>query len=693
MPQIACDIGGTFTDIVLEKTRGEYVFEKVLTTPSKPSIAFLQGVDRLLKRENLSWSALTNLVYATTVASNIIIERKGRNAALITTKGFRDVLEMGRQKRHSLYDLFIDKPVPLIPREMIREVTERIMADGTVLTPVDEKEVRHIVQELRGKGVTAIGICLLHSYINPEHEKEIAKIIRKIDPELLVSLSSEVSPVQGEYERMSTVAANAYCMPTVREYLEEINRNIREREYEGPFFVMQTNGGLVSWENIVRFPARMIESGPAAGVMLATQYARLTGNPHAISFDMGGTTAKAGIVKSGAPREVRQLEVDKISLLVPGSGLPINIPALDLIEIGAGGGSIATVDKDNKMIKVGPLSAGADPGPICYKRGGTRVTVTDANVVLGYLDPEYFLGGEQKLDKEAAMGGIREQVAEPLGLKLEEAAWGIHRIVNLSMEQAIRLVSIERGYDPREMVLIGFGGAGPAHAVRLAQALSIPRVIIPLGSGVASALGLLASIPKYTQVRSYVTILDEKINVNQINEIIKEMETEGIAVMEKAGCKPEEIFCYRKVEMRYLGQLLELEVDMPSGVIELDDVYRLKSAFREKYYRTYGYVEREEKEIQTVNWKVSVFGRSSDFTMPKIKNRGSMEASEKPSQQAYFPEENGYVNVRVFERSLLPAGAEIKGPAIIQERESTTVLPPGNTLTVDEYGNLIITVR
>ena len=462
--QVAFDVGGTFTDFVLQDAQGRLHTHKRLTTYPDPSEACLAGLDELFAQAGVPCAELARAVHGTTLGSNIVIERKASHVALVSTRGFRDVLAIGRQKRYQLYDLQIDKPEPLIERDWIWEVTERTLADGSEHVALDEVDARRVIAELQEKGVRSLAVCFLHSYSNPAHERAFADLLRAQAPEIEISLSSDVSPQFREYERTSTTVVNAYLKRAVRAYLAAMSGHLQARDYRGSLFVMQSGGGAATAETMAEFPVRMIESGPAAGALVAAHYGALTGHPDLVAFDMGGTTAKLSLITGGAPQMVDTFELHRVRL-APGSGLPMNVRSLDLVEIGAGGGSIARIDAG--ALKVGPRSAGSEPGPVCYGRGGAEPTVTDANLVLGYLNPENFAGGSLRLDVEGARKAIEEKVARPLGLNLEQAAWGIHALVNTNMELATRVVSIERGHDPRRLALVATGGSGPVHACRL----------------------------------------------------------------------------------------------------------------------------------------------------------------------------------------------------------------------------------
>jgi N-methylhydantoinase A len=685
--RVGFDVGGTFTDFALQADDGRLLTGKRLTTPDDPARACVEGLRELVARAGLGWAELAQAVHGTTLGSNVVIERKGRNVALLTTRGFRDVLIIGREKRYQLYDLFIEKPAPLVPRSRIREVTERIAFDGEVVVPLDEAGLRETVRALAKSGVSSLAICFLHAYVNPAHERRAAEIVREEAPDVAVSLSSDVSPVIREYERTSTTVVNAYVMTAVRDYLERIERALQDLGYRGRLFVMQSGGGIASAETMTRLPVRMIESGPAAGALMAAAYGRLTGQTDLVAFDMGGTTAKLSLIVGGAPETVREFELHRIRLQ-PGSGLPMNIQSIDLVEIGAGGGSIARAEMG--VIRVGPDSAGADPGPLCYGLGGQEPTVTDANLVLGYLNPDYFLGGRMRLDPERARRGIEASVARPLGLAMAEAAWGIHQIVTTNMELATRVVSIERGHDPRRLGLVAFGGSGPVHGCRLAQGLGIPQVVLPAAAGVTSAIGLLAAEVKFDLSRSYVTRLDG-LDPAYLGGVLAEMAAQGAAVVREAGVGGA-LAVARTADMRYAGQGYELSVPIPEGPIDAATGPALRAAFDRVYAKRYGYADAAA-QVELVTVAVAVTGAGPAVHLPEHRPAArDLRDARKPDRPVYFPETRGYVRCAIYDRARLPVGARIPGPAIVEEPESTTVLPPGTTAEVDRWASLLVTL-
>jgi len=680
--RVGFDVGGTFTDFVLQSPSGDLLTAKRLTTYPDPSEACLAGLDDLLAQGAVAWSDVSQATHGTTLGSNIVIERKARGVGLLTTRGFRDVLIIGREKRYQVYDLQIEKPVPLIPRRFIGEVTERILADGTVRTELDEADARRAIRALAARGVTTLAICLLHAYLNPVHERRLAAIAAEVAPHVTVTLSHEVSPTFREYERTSTTVVNAYVMTAIRDYLRGLATAMTGRGYRGRLFVMQSSGGIATAEAMQRYPVRMIESGPAAGALMAAAYGELTGHRDLIAFDMGGTTAKLALIEAGRPATTTAFELHRVNN-APGSGLPMNIQAIDLVEIGAGGGSIARARLG--VVAVGPESASSTPGPVCYDRGGVEPTVTDADVVLGYINPDYFAGGSITLRPGAAARAIEERIGRPLGLSLEDAAWGIHTIVNTNMELATRVVSIERGRDPRDLTLVAFGGSGPVHGCRLAQALGIPRVILPAAAGVTAAIGLLAAEVKFDVARTYVRRLDG-LDPAAVDAMYGEMAAQATEVVRESAVAGE-VALVRSADARYVGQGYELTVPVPGGRLDADALVRVRASFDEVYAARYGYANPAEP-VEIVTWKLSAVGGAPRIALAKAATR-SVGESRKGTRRAYFPETRGYVDTPVYDRYALAAGTSLSGPAIVEERESTTVLPPGLTAAVDEYANLI----
>jgi N-methylhydantoinase A len=688
MIRVAFDIGGTFTDFVLDDTRtGHRHFGKVPTTPSDPANAVICGLEELLARTGVPPGNVTTLLHATTVATNAILERKGARTALVASAGFRDILIIGRQKRYETYDLYLDKPQPLARRRDIFEVQERVLYDGTVEKPLDEAGLARVVARIAEGDYESVAVCLMHAYANPQHERRVGAAIANRLPHVSISLSSDVSPKYREYERTSTVAANAYIKPLVGQYVRQLQSALRERKISAELFIMQSNGGLVPPEFAAEKPVHIIESGPAAGVLMCAEIGRQETYDHLLTFDMGGTTAKLGAIDGGEPAIVPVFEVDQIRYR-KGSGLPLNIAAIELLEIGAGGGSIASTDLG--LISVGPESAGAEPGPICYQRGGQRPTITDANVALGYIDPQQFNGGAMPLDAEAALAGIESNIAKPLGIDPIEAAWGIHTMANSNMERAMRIVSVERGRDPRKYVLVAFGGAGPLHAARLARAIGIPRIIVPYGAGVGSAIGLLEADSKIDQSVTRVLRLAAGVEP-AIANIYADLENQLTKEVAKLG-GGERAKWRRYAYMRYAGQGHEIRVDLPEGDFGPDYASKIADLFHAAYHRVYGYKD-EAAAIDVVDWYLTatVPRTGSKQTSPDTFD-GKAGSAHRGVRRAYFPERGGFTDCDVFDRYKLRPGEFVVGPAIIEERESTIVILPGDKASLSERGNLLIEV-
>ena len=690
--RLGVDIGGTFTDLVLvDEATGAVRVGKVLTTAKDPALGVEQGVQSLLDEAGRRAADVSAVVHGTTLATNALIERKGARTALLTTAGFRDALEIRREGRYDMYDLFIDPPAPLVPRRLRREVQERVLADGRILRPLDESRAREVIRDLVAEGVEAIAICLLHAYANAEPERRLAALVREVAPGVAVSCSSEVVPEIREYERTSTTVANAYVMPLVARYLEDLERRLRDAGVSGQLAIMQSSGGIVLPDEARRFPIRLVESGPAAGALAAARAARRAGEPRLLSFDMGGTTAKACVIDRGEPLVAREFEVARADRFKRGSGLPIRVPVIELIEIGAGGGSIARVDRLG-LLKVGPDSAGADPGPACYGLGGRLPTVTDADLLLGYLDSEFFLGGRMRLDRDAAARAVEEHVAAPLGLDVTAAAWGIHRVVNENMAAAARIHGIERGRDLRRYPLFAFGGAGPVHGWAVARILRLERMLVPFGAGAISAWGLLAAPPAFDFVRTYRTRLDQA-DWAAVNALFEAMEAEARARLARAGVAGAAVRVRRVAEMRYVGQGHEVEAEIPLGTLTPESVAPITAAFEAAYQALY-HRRPHGVPVEALNWRVTVAGPAPalDVGGGGATGGSAAAAAVKGQRPAFFPETSGYVPTPVYDRYALGPGAELAGPAIVEERESTTVLGPGARCRVADDLTLVVEI-
>ena len=697
--RIGVDIGGTFTDgTLIDSSTGEVTTSKVLTTPVDPASGFISAVNKLLGVNNeVDPDEIEHVVHATTVATNAIIEGKTAKTAFVTTEGFRDMLEIARQIRPSLYDLQFEKPKPLVPRQLCFEIPERLDAKGNVVTPLDEKALAQIVDQIAETGVTAIAVCLLHSYRNPDHEQKVGEAIKAKIPDVKLSLSSEIVPEFREYLRASTTVINSAVAPIVSTYLASIIEKLHSANINSELLVMQSNGGVYTAQSASESPVFMVESGPAAGAVAAASLGSALGYPNVISFDMGGTTAKASLIRDGQPNITKDYSVGGAAQSGTGafggaSGYPIRTPVVDLVEIGAGGGSIAWVDSGGAL-RVGPQSSGADPGPVCYGLDGKEPTITDANLILGRLDPNYFAGGEMTLDTEAANNAISEYCAEPLGLSIEAAAHGIVEIANTAMVNALRLVSVQRGHDPRDFILMGFGGAGPAHVVRLAEQAGIPQVLIPAEPGTTSALGLLVTD---VRMESSATLIErsDQIELSKITNEFERLENFGrIAHSSAASASGEPIF-ERSVEMRYWGQSFELSVPVPDRkIIDADWMSELIESFHESHNTAYGF-RADDEPVELVNLRLTTIGKIARPQLRKLDiNSPDAKVAIKGKRPVYFgtdSSEGGVIHTTVYDRPKLPAGSVFNGPAIVEEPDCTTVIQPSWSVTVDDFGNLLI---
>jgi N-methylhydantoinase A len=687
--RVGVDIGGTFTDLVLiENDTGRQAVGKVLTTPDDPSEAIIRGLTQLLGDEGVAAGQVKTIVHGTTLVTNALIERKGVKTALLTTEGFRDAVAIGTEHRFDMFDIFIEKPEPLVPRSLRYGISERSLDDGSVLVPLDEEQVRQVAAELRERRVRAVAVSFLHSFRNPAHEERVAEILTDEAPEVTVSLSSQVSPEIREYERTSTTVANVYVRPLVERYLTILEERLRRLGFEGSLYIMLSNGGTASVETASKFPIRLLESGPAAGALAAAFHGRASDFPEVLSFDMGGTTAKACLIEGGEPLTSNEFEVARQYRFKKGSGMPVRISVIEMIEIGAGGGSIASVDALG-LLKVGPRSAGAKPGPVCYGRDGTEPTVTDADLVLGYLDPNFFLGGRMKLDREGALRAIEEKIARPLGLDVVEAAWGIHQVVNENMANAARVHATERGKDPRSYPLFGFGGAGPVHAYRVARALGVPGLIAPLGAGAASAFGFLCAPLAFDFARSLYGRL-ESLDWMGANRALEEMAEEGRKLLSESGVAGADVRVRRMSEMRYTGQGHEVTVELPEGKIGPEDIERISALFHEEYRRLYNR-QGPDVPLEAATWRVQVSSHLPEIPLKSEANGApSLAEARKGTREIYLPEDGGFREVPVYDRYRLCPGMTFEGPAVVEERESTVVLGPEGQAEIDAARNLIV---
>jgi 5-oxoprolinase (ATP-hydrolysing) len=685
--RLGFDIGGTFTDFVLtDPATGALRLHKCLTTPQDPAIGALEGLHRIVADHGATLAEVAEIVHGTTLVTNAVIERKGAVLGLITTAGFADVLEAGPEQRYDIYDLFLTFPEPLVPRRRRLEVPERIDRDGRVITPLDHEAVRRAARALGRAGARAVAICFLNAYREPRHEREAAAIVAAELPGVAVSASSEVVAEIGEYARFVTTCANAYVQPLMATYLRRLDVALRDDGFAGALRLMHSAAGLMSVAAAGAFPIRLLESGPAGGALAAALLGARAGHADLLAFDMGGTTAKACLIEDGRAQIAPLMEAGREHRFKKGSGLPIKAATVDMIEIGAGGGSIAAIDAVG-LLRVGPHSAGAAPGPACYGRGGTLPTVTDANLVLGYYDPGFFLGGAMALDAQAARAAIAT-VAGPLGLTVEQAAWGIHKVVVESMADAARVYMVERGKDPRRYAMMGFGGAGPAHAAEVARALGITELVVPPASGAASALGFLAAPLSASLVRSLLVRLSPALDPAAMERALAALEADARAELAAAGATGA-IQITRSADMRLVGQMHEIAVPLPETALDAASLPALVAAFQAAYTARYAALQ-PDAVVEVVTVRVTATGPTPTLALGGATARGGARAARKGERQAWF--DGGFVTATVYDRYALPAGCTLEGPAIVEEREATTIVAPGDTLGVDAAGNLRIGV-
>jgi N-methylhydantoinase A len=686
--RLGCDIGGTFSDLILvNDTTNEMHFMKCLNTPDDPARAIGDGVRALARRVPDFLGDTRHVIHGTTVVINTVIERKGARTALLSTAGFRDVLEMRRHQRADVYDVHGTLPAPLIPRRLRIGIHERMLSDGRVHAPLDEDQLASVVRSLLDNRVESIAIAFLHSYRNPDHERRAREVIRSVSENVRVSLSSDVLPEIKEFERTSTTAVNAYVEPIVRRYLDRVEAELHVLGFRQDFYVMHSAGGLADATLAREQPVRLIESGPVAGALAAAQYAAVAGVRDLVAFDMGGTTAKGCLITDGVMPVTSDFEVDRAYRFQKGSGLPVAVPAVDLVEIGAGGGSIARVN-DLGLVQVGPESAGASPGPICYGLGGAEPTVTDSDLVLGYLDAEYFLGGDMPLDVERTREGLREHIASPLGVSVEAAAWVIHDLVNENMAAAIRAHVAGVGGDLSRASLFAFGGAGPVHACNLATKLGVKEILVPPAAGLGSVVGFLLAPTSFDVVRTYKHPLAD-YDQREVDELFVEMEAEGRQVLANSD-RGTGFLTWRSADMNYVGQSHPIHVDVPDGPLTRE---ALRDCFRAVYKAHYGYFHSDiDAEVINLRLRIAIDEPPRELQL-RASSGSDLEGARKGGRMAYVGATGSMEVHDVYDRYLLPAGARFDGPAIIEERESTTVVGAGGSVEQDEYGMLRISHR
>ncbi len=690
--RVGCDIGGTFTDIVLAMPDGRLFVNKTSSTPHDLGLAIVQGLKTLIQQAGVSPSDITEIVHGTTTASNTILQKVGARTGVLTTEGFRDVLEIGRIRTPTMFDLAWQKPVPLAARRFRRGIRERMGADGKVVTPLSRNEVEAVVRELVDEGVDSIAICFLNSYINPEHELTAKAVIQEMFPDLLLSVSCEVLPEIKEYERTSTTVVNAYILPAMRSYLGRLKNDLERMGITASLQIMASNGGMMGIASATDKPVFAVASGPAGGVAGAAQVGLASEEKELIVFDMGGTTAKASIILGGQPSLTTEYEfrdgISAPSRFIKGGGYVLKVPAIDIAEVGAGGGSLAWIDAGG-LLCVGPESAGADPGPACYSRGNDKPTVTDANMILGYLNTQALAGGSLKVDPEKSRLAVQKHIGDALGLQLYAAAHGIRRVANVNMARAIRAVTVERGRDPREMAMIAFGGGGPLHAIDVAKLLGIKRVIAPVMAGVFCSVGMLTANAEHHFVKAVLQVLDQRLPPS-VQEAVDELLKQGKAVLASEGYADHMVDAVVSADLRYLGQSSELTVPVAGSFNDERAIARLQEDFSQLYEATFGY--RSDETLELVNVRVMVSGRSDHrLNFPGIRVDASALAGQAGSRMVSFDPDTPPRETPVIARSSMDA-APRRGPLIIESYDTTIIVPPDAVATADAIGNILIDI-
>ncbi len=683
---VGIDIGGTFTDIVFyDHVSGRHLNRKVLTTHDDPSRAVLDGMAAVIQEDGVPVTSIKRVVHATTLFTNALIERKGAVTGLVTTRGFRDVLEIARERKYEIYDLRIEMPPPVVPRDLVAEVDERIGPDGTPIVPLDEAELLEAVDHLVARGIQSLGVVFLHAYVNPTHERAAVAAIARRHPGLAVSASCDIAPEIREYERASTTVINAFVKPLAGLYLDRLTSQVRALGIDAPLFMMLSNGGLTHLDEAKRVPVQLLESGPAAGALAAAFFGRNSSADRLLAFDMGGTTAKLSVVDDGKPLVAYKFEAAREKRFAEGSGLPVKISVIELIEIGAGGGSIARVDELG-LLRVGPQSAGSQPGPASYGRGGTKPTVTDADFLLGYLNADYFAGGTMAIDLAAAKAAF-DPICRAAGLSLAEAAWGVYDVVNENMASAARVHIAERGKDPRDYALLPTGGAGPVHAYYVARKLGLPRLICPPAAGVASAVGLLMAPARVDRAATFIASVDD-LEWKRLEAIYRSLEDDAREVIAATGLSARSAVVRRYGDLRYIGQGFELVVPLPRGPWSARTRDAIVTAFEDEYRQLFGRIP-PAGAVEFVNIRVSAEARATRDDVV-LQGFGKGDGGLKGKRAVWFPELRNYRDTPVYDRYRLPARVERPGPAIIEERESTLVIGPGARFHVEPTGNLVV---
>jgi len=683
--RIGVDIGGTFTDFALVDDRtGNLFVHKQLTTPEDPSLSVLTGLSSILMENKVPISEISTIAHGTTLVTNAVVERRGAATGMLVTSGFQDILDIAMERRFDLFDLRLQFAEPVVSRKLRREIKERKLFDGTTEQTVDQAEIETAVESLVSEhGIQALAICFLHSYIDDNHEQQAKEVVLRKFPELRVTTSSEVLPFMREYERWTTTTINAYVQPLTDLYLGNLESGLKDLGFAGRLLIMTSSGGMVTTDIARQFPVRLIESGPAAGALMAAFLGERLAEPNLLSFDMGGTTAKGALIRDGRPLRRYEFEVAREYDFKQGSGLPLRIPVIDMIEIGAGGGSIAAVNQ-SRLLAVGPKSAGANPGPACYSQDGKDPTLTDANLTLGYLVADTFLGGRMTLDVAKGKDAIKSLIADQLDIDTARAAWGMHEVINEDVARAFRVHASEVGFDYRDCAMIAFGGSGPAHAMRVARKLRIPKVILPVGAGVMSAIGLLTTPISYASLRSARAPLNQ-LQQSDLEAGFSSLETQARDLLAKSGVPEDLIKIERRLDMRFVGQGHEVEVSLPDNLPETD----IEDLFLKTYEEVFGSAPLDA-EIEIINWKIEASGPRPDFADQYNPFKGGEEENvELRRIEIYDTDINSYRQSPVINRYSLKEGEVVCGPALIQENEATTVLGVDDKVRVDKWGNLV----
>lgn len=675
--------------VLFDNKSKDLKFAKTLTTYPDPTVGIHNGIEELIKKEGLLINELESIVHGTTLITNAIIERKGSKTAFITTKGFEDLLEIGRELRYDIYDLFLTMPKPLVPRNLRYGVEERVDTKGNILVPLNQENLSNLAAELKKDQIEAVGVCLLNSFANTSHEILIGQYLKEHCPQIYFSLSSDIMPEIREYERSSATAMNAYVQPLTDKYLNKLKTDLSDKGFSGKLLIMNSGGRLTTIEGAIKSPIQLLESGPAGGAMAGVYFGKQIQVENLLCFDMGGTTAKASVIFKGKPEITNNFEAGRVKRFKKGSGLPVRIPVIDMIEIGAGGGSIARVDNLG-LLTVGPDSASSNPGPACYNLGGNLPTVTDADLVLGYLNENYFLAGTMSLSREKSIKAIETHLAIPLGISVEEAAMGIHRIVNENMSNAARVHILEKGMDPRHFSMIAFGGAGPVHAFGVAKLLNVQKLLIPIGAGVTSAVGFLLAPIAQEIIQSHIKNLVE-LEWAYVNQFLSDLEQRAKQFLKDSGENLVNANVQRIVEMRYEGQGHEISIHLPKGNLSESSIPIIHEKFLEEYKFRYNRII-DNVPLQMVTWRVLVSGKAPEFT---IQQSGFINNGKNPlkGHRDVFYEGKGYISTPVYDRYLIPKGFEEQGPMIVEEAESTTVIGYEGFVKVDPFQNIVIEIK